>query len=217
MATERSLPTSKTQFVYEWLRDEILSGSLTPGSRIRQHEVAAELGVSYTPVREAIRQLQATGLITYEPNRGNAVNMLDDEALQELYRLRGAVEGLGARLAAARLGADDLASIEAVHRSMIRELDGDSDSSVLADQSRRFHSLIVGAGGSRVILPKLQEIWTHYPVPRVQSLWASEVEARRVVSAHGLILDALRAGDGDLAGSLMESHIADSVEYRLRR
>lgn len=64
-----SAPLSKTQFVYEWLKEEILSGSLTPGSRIRQQDVARTLGVSYTPVREAIRQLQATGLITYEPNR----------------------------------------------------------------------------------------------------------------------------------------------------
>src|SRR5690625_1563206 len=86
-ARQPRVPTSKTQFVYEWLKEEILSGALSAGARIRQQDVAEALGVSYTPVREAIRQLQATGLITYEPNRGNAVSSLNDDGLRELYLL----------------------------------------------------------------------------------------------------------------------------------
>ncbi|TQL45024.1 DNA-binding GntR family transcriptional regulator [Homoserinimonas aerilata] len=210
-----SAPLSKTQFVYEWLKEEILSGSLTPGSRIRQQDVARTLGVSYTPVREAIRQLQATGLITYEPNRGNAVNSLGDDALRELYLLRGVVEGLGARLAAEKMTDAVLSELRSIHEQMLAVLDEGADASALAALSRNFHSLIVKAGGPHIVHPKTQEIWTHYPVPRSQSLWGVPGEARRSVDAHARILDALQARDALSAGSLMEEHIADGVRFRL--
>lgn len=215
---DAALPLSKTQFVYEWIRQEILSGALEPGSRIRQQEVAETLGVSYTPVREAIRQLQATGLLTHEPNRGSAVSTLEDAALNELYLLRGAVEGLGARLAAASITDSDLATLAGIHRDMvaIAESDGDDrDGGQLADLSRRFHSLIVAAGGPHIIYPKLQEIWSNHPVPRSASLWASPDHAARALQAHERLLDALRDRDADAAATTMEAHIADSVRFRL--
>lgn len=208
-------PTSKTQFVYEWLKEEILSGSLGPGSRIRQQDVAQALGVSYTPVREAIRQLQATGLITYEPNRGNAVSSLSADALRELYLLRGVVEGLGARLAAEKLSEERLSALEALHERMVTALEAGADAAVLARMSKEFHAMIVEAGGPLIVHPKAQEIWNHYPVPRSASLWSSVNEARRSVAAHAEILLALRRRDADAAGRLMEGHIAESVRFRL--
>lgn len=212
---DRELPPSKTQFVYEWLKEEILSGSLAPGSRIRQQEVAAALGVSYTPVREAIRQLQATGLLTHEPNRGSAVSSMSADALRELYLLRGAVEGLGARLAAGRLTPQALAELGEVHERMLAGLETEQDPGDLAALSRRFHGLIVECGGPLIVYPKLQEIWTNFPVPRTQSLWGTADEARRAIEAHGRILEALSNGDAELAGHLMEGHIAESVRFRL--
>lgn len=215
-------PRSKTQFVYEWLQQEILSGALSPGERIRQQDVAKALGVSYTPVREAIRQLQATGLITYEPNRGNAVNSLSEEALTELYLLRGAVEGLGARLAASRITPEQLDALRAIHASMETLLAGASGeridavaSASLADLSRQFHSGVIVAGGPNIVHPKVQEIWSHYPVPRPLSRWTSAAEARRSVETHGEILDALGAGDAPRAGALMEEHIVAGVRFRV--
>ncbi|MET1082776.1 MAG: GntR family transcriptional regulator [Burkholderiales bacterium] len=214
---DAELPLSKTQFVYEWLRQEILSGALEPGSRIRQQQVAETLGVSYTPVREAIKQLQATGLLTHEPNRGSAVSSLEDDALNELYLLRGAVEGLGARLAASRISEDQLAALGTIHAEMTRIVEGDMDSDRLAELSRRFHSAIVAAGGPHIIYPKLQEIWSNYPVPRSASLWASAEHSSRALQAHQRLIAALRAGDSDAAAKEMEAHIADSVRFRLDR
>jgi DNA-binding GntR family transcriptional regulator len=215
-------PRSKTQFVYEWLQQEILSGALPPGKRIRQQDVAKALGVSYTPVREAIRQLQATGLITYEPNRGNAVNSLSEDALTELYLLRGAVEGLGARLAAARITEEQMGGLRALHERMEQILGESSgervsaeSSAVLADLSRKFHAAILLAGGPNIVHPKAQEIWSHYPVPQPLSRWTSASEARRSVDAHREILDALDARDAALAGSLMEGHIVAGVQFRV--
>jgi DNA-binding GntR family transcriptional regulator len=207
--------TSKTQLVYEWLIEEIASGAFRPGERIRQQAVAEALGVSYTPVREAIRRLQETGLITYERNRGNAVTTLDDSTLRELYMLRGAVEGLGARLAANKMTETAIQRLQSTHDAMLEEIDGDADPSVLADLSQEFHSQILEIGGPQIVYPKAQELWKHYPVPRSESLWGSVGEARRAAEAHGQILKALDAGDAVLAGSLMEEHIVKSVEYRV--
>lgn len=211
----RGSPTSKTQYVYEWLKEEILSGALSPGAPIRQQDVAETLGVSYTPVREAIRQLQATGLINYEPNRGNAVNSLSSDALRELYLLRGVVEGLGARLAAEKVTDETLAELDAIHERMVKALEVEGNAAVLAALSKEFHATIVKAGGPLIVHAKAQEIWTHYPVPRSQSLWASTKEARRSIAAHAEILRALKNRDSDAAGRLMEDHIAGVVQFRL--
>jgi DNA-binding GntR family transcriptional regulator len=216
-AAPDALPVSKTQFVYEWIRQEILSGALEPGSRIRQQQVAETLGVSYTPVREAIRQLQATGLLTHSPNRGSAVSTLEDAALNELYLLRGAVEGLGARLAAASITERDLSALEGIHAEMTGLVAGEPDSGRLAELSRRFHSVIVAAGGPHIIYPKLEEIWSNHPVPRSASLWASAEHAAPALGAHAQLIAALRARDADTAARTMEAHIADSVRFRLDR
>ncbi|RNE57217.1 GntR family transcriptional regulator [Cryobacterium tepidiphilum] len=215
-AAPDALPVSKTQFVYEWIRQEILSGALEPGSRIRQQQVAETLGVSYTPVREAIRQLQATGLLTHSPNRGSAVSTLGDAALNELYLLRGAVEGLGARLAATSIGEADLAALDGIHAEMTG-LVANEDSARLAELSRRFHSVIVAAGGPHIIYPKLQEIWSNHPVPRSASLWTSPEHAARALEAHERLIRALRAHDADAAAQAMEAHIGESVRFRLRK
>lgn len=212
---ETVLPLSKTQFVYEWIRQEILSGALEPGSRIRQQQVAETLGVSYTPVREAIRQLQATGLLTHSPNRGSAVSSLEDDALTELYLLRGAVEGLGARLAATSISEDDLSTLEGIHAEMTSIVGNGMDPGRLGELSRRFHSVIVAAGGPHIIYPKLQEIWSKHPVPRSASLWASAQHAALALQAHDQLIIALRAHDSDAAARTMEAHIADSVRFRL--
>lgn len=207
-------PLSKTQYVYEWLKEEILSGAMSPGARIRQQEVARRLGVSYTPVREAIRQLQATGLITYEANRGSAVNSLTPDAVRELYMLRGAVEGLGAELAAGKIDDAGLAGLARIHEKMKAIVGSGHDLSELAALSREFHGLVIEAGGPLIVYPKVSEIWSHYPIPRSQSLWLSVPHARRALEAHTRIIDALAKRDGALARRIMEGHIVESVRYR---
>ena len=167
-------------------------------------------------MREAIRQRQATGLITYEPNRGNAVSSLSAHTLRELYVLRAVVEGLGARLAAEKVTEATLADLQAIHERIVTILDRDANAAALARLSKEFHAMIVEAGGPLIVHPKAQEIWTHYPIPQSASLWGSLDEARRSVAAHAEILEALRRRDADAAGRLMEGHIADSVRFRLK-
>ncbi|GAB3261352.1 GntR family transcriptional regulator [Arthrobacter pigmenti] len=212
------LPKSKTQYVYEWLREQIVQGQLSPGEPIRQQYVAQTLGVSFTPVREAIRRLESVGLVSHSNNHGASVNELSPDAIQELYLLRGVMEGLGARLAARKYSRDELLELENIHTEMSQLLDSDEAvGGQLASLSREFHAKINMIGGSAVIAPRVQEIWATFPIPRSQTLWDSKSHAAQAFAFHGQILQAFRERDSSTAAELMERHIAASAEYRSAR
>ena len=88
------------EYAYERLRTHIREGALPPGTRVREAEVAGQLGISRTPVREALRRLEADGFLTFEPHRGMVVVQLDHQSVMELYAMREALEGTAAGLAA---------------------------------------------------------------------------------------------------------------------
>jgi DNA-binding GntR family transcriptional regulator len=127
------------------------------------------------------------------------------------------VAGLGARLAAASISEHDLSTVEGIHAEMTSIVGKGMDPGRLGELSRRFHSVIVAAGGPHIIYPKLQEIWSNHPVPPSASLWASGRHAALALQAHGQLIAALRARDPDAAERTMEAHIADSVSFRLRQ
>lgn len=207
-------PRGKTQYVYDWLREQILTGELGPGEPIRQMDVAKRLGVSPTPVREAIRQLHATGMISHHDNHGAAVTELSDEAVVELYLLRGVMEGLGARLAAERRDEADLDRLRRIHGRMLDAVVAGASASELAQLSREFHALVASVGGPHVIAERLERLWSSYPIPYSATMWADKALAASNVQAHQGIIDALAVGDGDRAAELMERHIGDSAEIR---
>lgn len=209
-------PQSKTQYVYEWLRDQIVRGELAPGQPIRQQYVAETLGVSFTPVREAIRQLESAGLVNHSANHGAAVNELSADAIRELYLLRGVMEGLGARLAAGKITDADITDLTGLHEEMLDLLStgGPDVPGRLASLSREFHGKINEIGGAEIIAPRVQEMWATFPIPRSQTLWSSKPHAQEAVAAHAEILSALRDGDSSRAAALMEHHVADSASFR---
>lgn len=208
-------PKSKTQYVYEWLREQILQGKLTPGEPIRQQYVAQTLGVSFTPVREAIRRLESVGLVNHSANHGAAVNNLSPEAVQELYLLRGVMEGLGARLAVQKYSESDFVELGRIHDTMAKLLqEDDVEGGELASLSREFHAKINLIGGSAIIAARVQEVWATFPIPRAQSLWGSKPHAMEAFRFHEKILQAFRDRDSTTAEELMERHIAVSAEYR---
>lgn len=210
-------PKSKTQYVYEWLREQIVQGELPPGQPIRQQFVAQTLGVSYTPVREAIRRLESVGLVSHSANHGASVSELSSTAVHELYMLRAVMEGLGARLAVEKIGDADLSELEANHAQMKRILEKDDiDGGALASLSREFHAKIHLLGSPEVVAPRIQEIWATFPIPRKHTLWASKPEALRANDFHGQIIQAFQAKDSTAAASLMEEHIRASADFRLR-
>lgn len=208
-------PRGKTEYVYDWLKQRILSGEIEPGAMLRQSEIAKQLGVSYTPVREALRQLQATGLLQHTADRGSAVTELAPQAIEELYALRGAIEGLAARLAASRRTEEDLATLTRSLTAAETDLAAAAPAEVLARHSREFHAAVARIGGPEVIAPRLEQLWSAYPIPRTASVWQNRDLAAELVAEHRALLGLLTAGDAAGAAELMAGHIQRAA--RLRR
>ncbi|MFG1699933.1 GntR family transcriptional regulator [Nonomuraea sp. NPDC049309] len=213
--TEPRPPMSKADYVYTVLLEEIRSARIPGGTAVRAAEVAKRLGVSVTPVREALRRLEKDRLISYEPHHGATVVDLGDEALAEYYGLRAVVEGLGARLAAARITAGELAELRELHAAMERDAaEGRNDR--LGEQSRRFHLRIVDIGGPAFLGGHARSVRNSFPVPAEASLWLDETQVRAQLDAHEGILAALESGDGETAERIMIDHVQAAGAYRRR-
>ncbi|WP_205623060.1 GntR family transcriptional regulator [Sciscionella marina] len=206
-------PTSRADYVHTVLHKEILDGTLQPGTPVLQDEIAGRLGVSITPVREALRRLESTGLVTYQAHYGATVTELSPAALTELYQLRAAIEGLAANLAANHITEDDLAELRAIHAEM-QSAQQAHDTTALAEGSRRFHATIAHIGGPALLSRHLAGLWDSYPVPHTASVWQFADVAARCVAEHGKLIGALENGDGVTAQRLMEDHITGVPEDR---
>jgi DNA-binding GntR family transcriptional regulator len=202
-------PLSKTEYVLQRLREDIASGAVVPGTSLRQSEIAARYGVSATPVREALRLLEAGGTISYAPHRGATVRELSSERVQDVYRLRAAIEALATAVACERMTDEDLARIEAVYDEL-RSYRGD-DGEELAVLNRRLHFTIYHAG-SDLIASHASSLWSLFP-PQV-TIWADREAARALAVDHDGIIAALRARDPELAHDLARDHVLHAARLR---
>lgn len=204
---------SKAEYVYSVLLDEIRTARIPGGTALRAGEVARRLGVSVTPVREALRRLEKDRLISYEAHHGATVVDLGDEAVAEYYGLRAVVEGLGARLAAGRITPEELAGLRELHASMAEDAaQGRHDR--LGEQSRRFHLRIVDIGGPAFLAGHARSVRNSFPVPAEASLWLDEAQVRAQLEAHEGILAALESGDAEAAERIMIDHVRRAGDYR---
>src|SRR5438132_4484728 len=132
----------------ELIRDAIVDGRLEPGRRLKEEELARELGISRTPVREALLVLQSEGLVAAEPNRGATVRSHDAEDLDDLYQLRALLEGYAARRAAARISEEALAGLRASCERFAALVDAGAELRDVVRENNVFHSAILDAAGS---------------------------------------------------------------------
>lgn len=198
--------------IADLLRREILSGQLTPGTRLREEHIAAEHGVSRVPVREAIQRLESEGYVTLSPRRGAAVASPEPQRVLAVMEVRRALEVYAVRRAAARRGGEVAAELERVVARALRslELRRLKPLPALVD---RFHELIAVASGNPELVALLDDLRQ-----RVGWLFAVDVARRSPGNwaDHEELLAAVLAGDEDGAAALMDRHVAnDEAEYRL--
>jgi DNA-binding GntR family transcriptional regulator len=194
--------------VYIAVRERILTGELARGSRLRQEELAAELGVSRTPLREALRRLASEGLVDFNPNRGATVSRDDVANLWHAWAARVAIEPGAARLAAQAADPDAVAGLRALIGEQRAGVDRGGDTYAA---NRDFHLALVAASGNPHLVRFAETLWVPRIARRIYSLQA--VHPRRVLAwadDHDRIVDAIAAGDDDLAGALTRAHIAAS-------
>ena len=191
------------------IRDRITSGSLPRGARVHQEDLAAELGVSRTPVREALRRLAAEGLVEMRTNRGARVADIDQGGMRGAYEARLVVEPGAARLAARRRLPEPLARMRAAVAAQRRSLRSVERS---FEASREFHLALVAASGNDYLLQLVERLW----VARIGgTIYERQVETQERmvldVREHEQILEAIEAGDARRAESRTRRHLADAM------
>lgn len=185
------------------LRNAILSGSLRPGTRLRQVELASRFGVSRMPVRQALLALEREGLVKTDPWRGSIVTPLDLDTIRDMYAVRGILERHVARALAGRGDFDAAALHEVVAAG--RRATARSDYPRLIELDLKFHTQLYEAFGNRVLLEVMQSHWIH--IRRIMAITLTLAEVRRRVwDEHAGILKAIEAGDVERAGALAETH-----------
>jgi DNA-binding GntR family transcriptional regulator len=191
--------------VYDELRGEILGGRCEPGSRLREEELAERFGVSRTPVREALRRLEADGLAVVTPRRGAEVVRWRDEDIAELVELRALLEGQAARRAATGGGVDLVALSELCDRMEEHAGVEGREADAITRLNLELHRAVHRASGR--LLPDLLARLIDVPVVRRTFHAYSEVELRRSFAQHRELIEAIATGDGDWAAAVMTAHI----------
>lgn len=191
--------------VYTLLKSWIMEGRLSPGERIKETVLAAELGVSRTPVRDALRRLEQDRLIVAEPGPVYTVYRPTAVDVDDLYMARALLEGGAARLAARR---SDTKAIH--HMSLIlaqmAEAYGNSPTAHLRELDAQFHEWLIAASGNTVLVELASHLGTR--LRHLRTLGGDIfVRQHLVLDQHAAILNALRSGDSDLAENVTRNHI----------
>ena len=201
---------SVVSLAYDRIRTLILSGDVAPGTRLGQVDLAERLGVSRTPVREALRRLTGEGLVEFEDQRGFKVATLALDAVMQRLEVRLLLEPGIARIAAGRRTDEDLAALE---ESIVRERKARTVIDI-HDASRDFHVRIAAATRNAEMVGALEALW----LPEVGRRLLSQRQADEPwqhddVREHEEILAAVRAGDGEAAATLMREHVGDALRH----
>lgn len=202
--------TTESERVYDRIVELIRENHFTPGQPMRESAIAAELSVSRTPVREALRRLATEGTVEITPNRGATLVDYTEIDVADIWALRALLEPYAARLAAERADESNLLRLEDLYLAMelcVRNHDLDG----LTDLNNEFHGEIVGASGSRVLRdalalvrkkPLVRRTFGHYTPSQLQ----------RSQQHHRDLVDAIRAQNGRWAESTMRAHIEAGQE-----
>jgi DNA-binding GntR family transcriptional regulator len=203
MAAPAVLGTAQ-QHATDALRALIVRGDLRPGQRVNQEDLAAQLGLSVAPVREALRVLESEGQLTYLPRRGYFVTELRFADLQEIYELRAILEERAARRALPALDDDALQSIVEAAQDCVDAAEAGDVAGELA-ANRRFHFAILAAPEQPHAMRVIRLLWDSTEAYRAM-YYNSPAERHASVAAHERILEALRAHDADRLVAELSAH-----------
>lgn len=203
---------SRGEVAYARLREAIQAGELKPGQRIREVEMAERLSMSRTPVREALRRLEANGLLTFAPYRGMVISELDHQAVMELYTMREVLEGTAAGLAARHASEAEIAVLKDL---MSADPGPEGSPYQMATHNRRFHDAIYRAAHNRYLLKTVSVLGDAMALLGMTtlSLTGRSATAR---DEHQLIVEAIAAGEADAAEEAARAHIRAAQRARLR-
>lgn len=196
--------------IFETLRKAIITGEIKPGERLMEVAIAEQMGVSRTPVREAIRRLEAEGLVTMVPRKGTHVSELSSKDIIDVLEVRGALDKLAAGLAAKRIKPQQLRALESIHKQYIAFVEKENIEGAVR-KDIEFHDAIYAASGNSRLIGVLSTLKEH--IYRFRVIYLRDMDiAEHVEQEHRQILDALKEGNEQLAAELAEKHIKSQME-----
>lgn len=196
---------SKGDVVFASLRELIITGAMAPGEPLRQRDLAARFNVSPTPVREALRRLEAEGLVSSDLHRGSRVANTEDEDEEEANRILAALEPLATTLAVERLTDEDLVEIRALQQ---RFDECPEDDPAVTALNRKFHFRIYECARSPLLLSLMGVLWqsfAHRP-----KLWRPHADS---VLEHAALVVALEQRDSEIAAAVIRAHVLGSIDW----
>ena len=192
------------EMVYEELKMQILTGAIVPGTRMMEVELANQIGVSRTPVREAIRKLEKEGLVIIEPRKGAYASQISTKDMVEILEVRQNMEGLAAYFAASRMQPsqlEDLKNISAKYNTAVSE--GNMEDMIQYDT--RFHRIIVESCNNKILVQMIEQL--QELVLRFRYIYYDDFKrAENMPEEHRIILEAIESGDANAAREASDLH-----------
>ncbi|NTV10108.1 MAG: GntR family transcriptional regulator [Zoogloea sp.] len=207
MTASRIAPLALYQEVAERLRQRIFSHELPPGTWVDETALAAQYGISRTPLREALKVLASEGLVTLKPRRGCYVTEISESDLDEIYTVLALLEGQCAADAARRASDEDLAELKAIH-ARLEAAARDSDIDGFFEANQAFHHAVQTIAGNRWAKQVIEDMRKVIKLSRHHSLF-SEGRLEQSLAEHREIMDSFLAHSPEAAESHMRSHIHD--------
>lgn len=196
--------------IFESLRKAIVSGDIKPGERLMEVSLADQMGVSRTPVREAIRRLEAEGLVTMIPRKGTHVSELSVKDIMDVLEVRAVLDKLATDLASKRIQSAQLKALESVHKQYIASVEKDNVEGAIK-KDVEFHDIIYAASGNPRLVTVAASLREHIYRFRVMYM-SGNLIAENVLNEHNEILQALREAQNNVASNLAEKHIRNQME-----
>ncbi len=200
---------------YAEIRRRILSGELSADAPLSEYQLADELGLSRTPVREAVKRLESEGLLQSIPNRGTFVAELTARDISEIYQVREQLEGFAARIAAERMPAEDIKKLEE-EITVLNTLASDGQLVEVVDSDIRLHKLIIASTQNSRLIELLGMLDDQ--MHRVRALFPQSSQwLESTLAEHAKIVDAIKTRDGDEAERTMKAHLRSAREHAIRK
>ncbi|NLM09360.1 MAG: GntR family transcriptional regulator [Clostridiaceae bacterium] len=201
--------------IFNTLRDAIVSGELKPGERLMEVALAERMGVSRTPVREAVRRLEMEGLVIMTPRKGTHVAELSVKDIMDVLEVRAALDKLATSLAAKRARPENIRQLENIHKQYITCLQKENIPGAIR-KDVEFHEVIYNAAGNNKLTNVAGNL--REQIYRFRVLYMKDfTNAEEVLKEHQAILQAMQEGNAELAGKLAEEHIVHQQETIIQR
>jgi len=201
--------------VFKYIKTQIIKGQYNPGESLVESKLAEELGVSRTPIREAIRLLELEGLVETTPNKGAVVLGISPKDVEDIYAIRQLVEGLAARWAAERMTPGDKKELQKV-LDLMEFYAHRQDLDELANLDNKFHQIIFEASGSKILNLTLSNLHQYVQLARLESLKVPD-RIEQTLTEHRCIVESFLEGNPEKAEQALTRHVRQAyTNYKNR-